>query len=59
MDCEWDVFDEWTSCSNICGGGKQSRIRSIKTQAENGGTSCTGDETEIQDCNTSPCPGLY
>ena len=57
VHCEWEEFGEWSSCSQTCGRGEQSRIRSTKTEAENGGNPCTGDETETQPCNTDSCPG--
>ena len=59
MDCEWDDFGDWGSCSTSCGGGTQSRTRSIKKQEENGGNPCIGDEIENQSCNTDSCPGQY
>ena len=59
VDCEWDVFGEWISCSKTCGGGEKSRTRSVKTIEQNGGNPCNGEATEIQSCNTDSCPGIY
>ena len=57
VDCEWDDFGEWTSCSKTCGGGQQSRSRAIKVEAENGGKECTGSVTDTKLCNTQECIG--
>ena len=58
VDCEWDEFGEWTSCSKTCGSGEHSRTRTVKTIQKNGGDSCPGEATEIQSCNTDSCPGI-
>ena len=57
VDCEWGNFGDWSSCSQTCGGGEKSRTRSRKTQPENGGNPCIGEETEKQTCNPDTCPG--
>ena len=59
VDCEWDAFNEWTSCSKTCGVGEKSRTRTVKTIEQHGGTPCTGEATENQSCNTHSCPGTY
>ena len=58
VSCEWNEFGAWSTCTVACGGGSQSRTRSFKTEPQNGGTPCTGEPTEIQSCNTDPCPGM-
>ena len=55
--CEWNEFDDWHACTETCGGGTQSRTRTVKIEAENGGEDCTGDAIETQDCNTDSCSG--
>ena len=57
VDCEWDDFGEWSICDQTCGGGLQSRTRSTKAYAKNGGIPCTGDKKGTQSCNTDSCPG--
>ncbi len=57
VDCEWNEINEWSVCSQTCGGGGKSRTRSIKIQQSNGGNACNGEKTETQPCNTNPCPG--
>ena len=57
VDCEWTDWDEWTSCSKSCGGGKRSTTRAIKIPASNGGKECSGfSELEVV-CNTNMCKG--
>ena len=54
------VLSDWKNlgtCSKSCGGGKQKQIKSIVTQAQNGGTACPAlSELErLIDCNTQAC----
>jgi hypothetical protein len=54
VDCVWDLWSNWTSCSALCNSGIQNRTRSIKSYAI-GGRNCDGNSTEIVDCNVLPC----
>ena len=56
INCEWDQFGEWSTCSKSCGGGEKSRIRSKLKQAENGGALCAGDAVDLTSCNSHNCP---
>ena len=56
VDCVWGAYDAWSTCSKTCGGGVQIRTRKVHTDAENGGTACSGLSAEQQDCNTGTCP---
>ena len=51
VNCAWGTYGAWTTCSTSCVGGTQTRTRAIATQAQNGGTACTGLTTETRDCN--------
>ena len=56
VNCEWD---EWVigQCSKECGGGKRMNARSIKVNATNGGTNCSGVSEVTEICNIQDCPG--
>ena len=57
VDCVWKEYNEWTSCSRSCGGGKRYRTRTIKTPESNGGKECAGSEIQEEDCNSMGCKG--
>ena len=54
IHCEWD---EWVigECSDSYGTGTRTNTRDKLVVESNGGT-CTGKPTEIEECNTNPCP---
>ena len=55
VDCklsEWT--DDWSQCSRRCGGGEQTKTRSVIQKPKNGGAAC-GNTTMTQSCNTQPC----
>jgi len=51
----WGAWGEYSSCSQSCGRGQQTRSRSCGN-AE-GGRHCEGDSSETRDCNTISCEG--
>ena len=55
VDCVLSGWEEWSTCSAECDGGKQERTRSIETPASGGGT-CEGELSEERICNTDSCP---
>ena len=55
VDCAVSAWSQWTSCSAMCGGGTQSRTRTVTTPAANGGAACPA-LTDSQTCNTGACP---
>jgi hypothetical protein len=55
VDCVVSDWSSWGTCSAACGGGDQTRTRTITTQPSYGGAACP-DLTETQACNTNPCP---
>ena len=57
VDCTWNSWSAWETCSISCGNGTQERNRT-KNAAQHGGADCVGSDTESQFCNTNPCPGL-
>ena len=57
VNCLWSEWEEWSSCSRSCNGGKKTSNRTILQQAKNNGTECQGNDTRIEKCNSIPCPG--
>lgn len=55
VDCEMNDWQPWGACSTTCGGGTQTRNRSVKVTAKNGGNACPATQ-EQQSCNMQPCP---
>ena len=54
VNCEMSVWSDYSACSQVCGGGTQTRTRSITQEPQNGGTAC-GSTMESQSCNTQSC----
>ena len=59
VNCSWEAWSTWETCSVTCGGGTQERNRTVGREALFGGNECTGDEKETQACNSNGCPGTY
>ena len=59
VDCTWDTWGLWSSCSETCGPGKQIRTRNYTALALYGGLECEGGSIEYQNCTSIPdCPGM-
>ena len=57
-DCEWSEWTETSPCSASCGkNASKNKTRSILSEAQHGGKNCSGDSTQIENCNLQPCPG--
>jgi len=54
IDCQLGPWSGWSTCSADCGGGTQTRSRSVEVAAQHGGKAC-GATTESRSCNESPC----
>jgi len=54
VDCQWDTWNDWDTCTASCGGGGQARSRTY-TEAQNGGAECPGMGEETQSCNEDVC----
>lgn len=54
-DCELSEWSEWSACSKMCGGGTQSRQRSILKPPIGSGTCADDMRAESQSCNANPC----
>eukprot|EP00042_Codosiga_hollandica_P025411 m.113157 g.113157 ORF g.113157 m.113157 type:complete len:329 (+) comp51861_c0_seq7:266-1252(+) len=56
IDCvvgDWGAFQD---CSVSCGSGSQTRSRTVRVTAENGGLACPSPLTEFRLCYTINCP---
>ncbi|PAA51756.1 hypothetical protein BOX15_Mlig021174g1 [Macrostomum lignano] len=57
-DCQWSAWQPWATCSATCGGGLQTRLRTIHKPAVADGAPCQASGfTDTQACNLDPCPG--
>ena len=54
VDCAVSAFSDWGACSLACGGGTQTRSRSVLVQPQNGGLACP-PLSETRACNTQAC----
>lgn len=57
VDCQVSNWSAWSACSATCGGGTQTRTRTVLVQPENGGQSCPA-LSETQACNTQNCSNV-
>jgi len=55
VDCVLSLWSSWSVCSKACDGGKLSRTRSRKTDAQFGGKACNLSVSEELPCNSQPC----
>lgn len=54
-ECELSEWGAWSQCSQECGGGEQTRNRTVLTEPAFGAPPCS-NLTETRDCNTQKCP---
>ncbi|XP_078687492.1 hemicentin-1-like isoform X2 [Branchiostoma floridae x Branchiostoma belcheri] len=55
VDGKWTLWSPWSACSSSCNNGIRTRTRTCTT-AEHGGRSCPGEDTQVNFCNSLPCP---
>jgi hypothetical protein len=55
IDCVVSDWSEWSTCTATCGGGMQTRTRTVLVPAQFGGAAC-GSLSESRACNEQPCP---
>ncbi|CEM31478.1 unnamed protein product, partial [Vitrella brassicaformis CCMP3155] len=53
-DCTVSDWSEWDKCSEECGGGTQSRTRTVVEPDQSGGAPCP-ELSEERACNEDPC----
>ncbi|KAL5270907.1 hypothetical protein ACHWQZ_G001540 [Mnemiopsis leidyi] len=57
VDGDWSDYGEWSTCSEECGGGTQTRSKECNNPTPAyGGADCEGDATQTRNCNSQACP---
>ena len=59
IDCKWNEFGAWSSCSKTCGGGGKWRKRTRQRETVKGGLPCKGNKLEFAECNNQKCAGKW
>eukprot|EP00929_Paragymnodinium_shiwhaense_P006556 TRINITY_DN11019_c0_g1_i2.p1 TRINITY_DN11019_c0_g1~~TRINITY_DN11019_c0_g1_i2.p1 ORF type:complete len:1664 (-),score=325.03 TRINITY_DN11019_c0_g1_i2:136-5127(-) len=55
-ECQLSEWVPWTQCSRTCGGGQQTRFRTIEPQAKGAAAlPCEATLSEVQGCGAAPC----
>lgn len=57
VDGRWVILQDWSQCTQICGGGKQY-LQRMCVPPTNGGIPCDGETIMVKDCNTQACPNV-
>jgi hypothetical protein len=56
----WGTWQDWNSCSATCGSGSRSRYHECNSsESAHGGSTCQGNDTEINSCSIKLCPGKF
>ena len=56
LECKWDEWTEWSSCSKTCGyDGTQVRRRGESLEAGNTKRDCSGERRQERNCSTKFC----
>ncbi|XP_023195302.1 hemicentin-1 [Xiphophorus maculatus] len=57
VDGNWSQWSPWEECSQTCGQGNKTRLRSCSNPpAQHGGRPCVGKAVEAIMCSIRPCP---
>ena len=57
IDGRWVVLQDWSQCTQACGGGKQY-LQRMCVPPQNGGLPCDGDTLLVKSCNEQQCPNV-
>ena len=55
----WSEWSEYEDCSEICGGGIETRRRTCTYPDTTESTDCGSENSMSQNCNTEECPCKY
>lgn len=55
VDGKWVILQDWSQCTQICGGGRQY-LQRLCVPPQNGGIPCDGETLLVKECNNNPCP---
>ena len=59
VDGGWADWSRWETCSTSCGPGTTKRARKCSNPPpQNGGKTCSGNNTETNQCTLRACPGI-
>ncbi|XP_062578061.1 coadhesin-like isoform X2 [Saccostrea cucullata] len=54
---QWSTWGQYSECTKTCGNGSKTRQRLCSSPAPlNGGKDCSGNNSETEQCNSTPCP---
>jgi hypothetical protein len=56
IDCVFEEWTGWSSCSEECGMGNRTRTRGESISADHGGEACEGEYEEMEVCMLKECP---
>ncbi|XP_061594740.1 hemicentin-1 [Cololabis saira] len=57
VDGNWSDWSAWEECSQSCGQGNRTRVRTCSDPpAQHGGRQCEGEAVEAIMCSVRPCP---
>ena len=55
-DCDWGAWEQWSDCSQTCGGGVMKRTRNLRSMPSAGGATCSQKAlSEVLPCNLGAC----
>eukprot|EP00397_Hematodinium_sp_SG-2012_P007230 GEMP01007272.1.p1 GENE.GEMP01007272.1~~GEMP01007272.1.p1 ORF type:complete len:1040 (+),score=226.82 GEMP01007272.1:331-3450(+) len=55
VDCKLSDWENWTSCTKTCGGGLQTRSRTVAVPPAHGGVLCHYSLQEVRECGREKC----
>ncbi|XP_045180522.2 semaphorin-5B-like [Mercenaria mercenaria] len=60
IDGSWGLWQQWSTCSSTCGGGRQIRTRDCDNPVpRHGGANCNGTRIDSSTCSLTDCPHWF